>query len=295
MPHTEEQVQELVREMYSTAESNDWDVDAVEIRSQRKGRSVPLPDVKVLVLVAAAVILIVVGIVVANGSPSHRSTASGPTTTASATLVTVPNATNQTLSKATSILHLAGLTATVTNIVNNTVAGSVLSQNPAAGLQVRRGSAVALIVSRGPSNVRVPSLVGLSQSQATNVLGQAGLNVGNISSAPSSNFAANFVIESSPAAGASAPPGSSVAVVVSSGPRGISGTTNPGSVVVPSLIGLSQTAAGDTLGQAGLNIGIVSSATSAQIAPGLVISESPASGSSVVPGSSVDIVVSTGR
>jgi len=227
MPHSEEQVQELLREMYSTAESNDWDVDAAELRSQRGRRDVPLPDVKVLVLVAAAVILVVVGIVVAHGSASHRSTASGPTTTpstaAAATVVTVPNATNQTLSEATSALNMAGLTVTVTNVVNNEAAGLVLNQNPAAGLQVSRGSAVSLTVSSGPSNVRVPSLIGLSQTQATNVLGQAGLNVGNIVSVPSNNFAANVVVQSSPGAGASVLPGSSVDVVVSSGPPPPSG------------------------------------------------------------------------
>jgi hypothetical protein len=81
MPHTEEQVQELLHEMYTTAETTDWDLDPKAIRSLRGRQRMPLPDVKVLALVAAAVILVVVGIVLANGSHSRRSTASSPTTT----------------------------------------------------------------------------------------------------------------------------------------------------------------------------------------------------------------------
>ena len=83
MPHTEEQIEELIREMYTTGDSADWEIDPEKIRSQRARLRMPVPDVKVLVLVAAAVILIVVGIVVANGSPSRRSAASLPTTTLS--------------------------------------------------------------------------------------------------------------------------------------------------------------------------------------------------------------------
>ena len=222
MPRTEEQIQELVHEMYMAAESADLNVDPEAIRSERRRRGVPLPDVKVLVLVAAAVILIVVGIVVANGSPSHRSTVAEPTTTSSTlatgNTVAVPNAVGQSLSDATTALKGIGLNVTITNVVNNAAYGTVLSQSPVAGSQVSRGSAVSLVVSNGPSDVRVPNVVGLSQSQAGNVLGEAGLNIGAISEAKSTQFAAGIVISGSPAAGTTVHPGSSVDLVVSQGP-----------------------------------------------------------------------------
>lgn len=82
MPRTEEQIQELVRELYTIAETAEWDLAPEEVRSKRGRRRISLPDGKILVLVAAAVILIVVGIVVANGSPSRRSTTNVPTTSA---------------------------------------------------------------------------------------------------------------------------------------------------------------------------------------------------------------------
>ena len=222
MPRTEEQIQELVREMYAAADSPNWDLDPEAIRWQRGRRGMPLPDVNVLILVAAAVILIVIGIVVAHGSTSRRSTVAEPTTTSStlvpAHTVTVPNGVNQPLSEATSALKKAGLNVTITNVVNDAAYGSVLSQNPAAGSQVSRGSAVSLIVSEGPSDVRVPNMIGLSQSQAGDVLGQAGLNIGTVSVATSAQFAAGLVISGSPVAGSTVHPGSAVNLVVSSGP-----------------------------------------------------------------------------
>ena len=229
MPHTEEQIEELIREMYTTGDSADWEIDPEKIRSQRARLRMPVPDVKVLVLVAAAVILIVVGIVVANGSPSRRSAASLPTTTLS-----------------------------------------------------------------DPNSVEAPNLVGLTQVQAGTVLGRAGLNLGTISAAPSSLYAAGLVISQTPPAGSSVSPGGSVDLTMSTGLAGATTTTRPGTVIVPSLIGLAQVQAGTDLGQAGLTVGNVSSSPSNNFAPGMVISQAPAPGSSVMPGSSVEIVVSTG-
>ncbi len=162
------------------------------------------------------------GTVISSNPASGTLVKKGDTVTltvATVEKVAVPQGiTNTSLGNAQSQLTAAGLTSTVNNVVNNAAQGTVLSANPQPGAKVAKGSAVVLTVSSGPSNVRVPSLIGLSQTQAGNVLGQAGLNVGNISSAPSSNFAPNIVISSSPASGTSIKPGSSVDIVVSTGP-----------------------------------------------------------------------------
>jgi beta-lactam-binding protein with PASTA domain len=222
MPRTEEQIQELVREMYMTAESADWDLDPETLRAQRGRRGVPLPDMKVVVLVAAAVILIVVGIVVASGTPARRSVASGPTTTGSTfapgDTVTVVDVLNRSVPQATTTIENSGLHVTTTVVANNAPSGSVLAQNPAPGSLVSRGSVVSLTVSSGPPDVRVPNVVGLSQTEAGSVLGQAGLNVGNIGLSPSSNVGAGRVIGSSPSPGTSVMPGSSIDLVISMGP-----------------------------------------------------------------------------
>jgi serine/threonine-protein kinase len=147
-------------------------------------------------------------------------------TVAAVAKVAVPQGiTNTTLSNAQSILTAAGLTSTVNNVSNNAAQGTVLNASPQSGTQVAKGSSVTLTVSSGPSNVRVPSLIGLSQVAASNLLGQNGLNVGNINSAASSNFAPGQVISQSPSAGSSVKPGGSVDIVVSTGPAPTTTTT----------------------------------------------------------------------
>jgi hypothetical protein len=64
--------------------------------------------------------------------------------------------------------------------------------------------------------------------------------------------------------------------------------------VVPILVGLSQANAAAALANAGLTLGTVTTAASATIAAGLVISSSPSTGTPVNSGVPVSIVVSTG-
>jgi hypothetical protein len=71
-------------------------------------------------------------------------------------------------------------------------------------------------------------------------------------------------------------------------------TVDTTTTTVPSLVGLTQAAAGQALGSAGLNVGMVTSVASTQFAAGLVVSSTPGTGATVSPGSSVDIAVSTG-
>ncbi|MFD5278947.1 Stk1 family PASTA domain-containing Ser/Thr kinase [Pseudarthrobacter sp. NPDC058362] len=58
----------------------------------------------------------------------------------------------------------------------NVAAGVVLSQNPAAGTDVRRGTPVALVVSKGPRPIPVPSVVGRDRSDAVKAIEDAGLS-----------------------------------------------------------------------------------------------------------------------
>jgi serine/threonine protein kinase/beta-lactam-binding protein with PASTA domain len=135
--------------------------------------------------------------------------------------------TNTTVSNAEAILRAHGLTYTISNEINNAVSGTVLSSSPTIGSMVDQGSAVTLTVSTGPANVKVPSLVGLTQAQAGQTLGQAGLQIGVVSSLSSSTQPAGVVISSSPSTGASVAPNSSVNIVVSQGPPATTTTTAP--------------------------------------------------------------------
>ena len=162
------------------------------------------------------------GTVISTDPPPNSLVKKGDTVTltvATAQKVTVPSGiTNTSLSNAESLLQGAGLGFTVTNVPNNATQGTVLSSNPTSGTRVPKGSSVALSVSSGPSDVRVPSVIGQTQSGAGNVLGQAGLNVGNITSGYSNQYGPGVVIASTPSAGVSVKPGTSVDIQVSQGP-----------------------------------------------------------------------------
>ncbi|HVC68474.1 MAG TPA: Stk1 family PASTA domain-containing Ser/Thr kinase [Acidimicrobiales bacterium] len=140
--------------------------------------------------------------------------------------VTVPDGlTNTTQTNAVAILQSAGLQSTAVFRTSTAPKGTVLSTNPASGTKVNQGSTVTLTVSSGPANVIVPSLAGLTQGAAGQALGTAGLNLGNVSSAASTQYAAGLVVSSNPSTGASVSPGSSVDIVVSSGPPPSTTTT----------------------------------------------------------------------
>jgi beta-lactam-binding protein with PASTA domain len=133
---------------------------------------------------------------------------------------TVPDVVGMTREAADSALAAADLrTGTVTEQFSETVpAGTVISQNPAAGTRVRRGSAVDLAVSKGPERVSVPDVVGMTEAAAEAALTTARLTVGNVTQEYHETVPAGTVISQNPAAGTSVAPGTAVDLVVSQGP-----------------------------------------------------------------------------
>jgi len=171
------------------------------------------------------------GTVISTNPPPNSLVKKGDTVTltvAAVQQVTVPaGITNASQGTAESLLQTAGLNSTVVNQASNATQGTVLSANPPSGTKVGKGSTVTLTVSSGPSNVRVPSLAGLGQNQASNVLGAAFLNLGNIIPQASTQVQAGLVIGSNPPTGASVKPGSSVDLIVSTGPPPTTTTAPP--------------------------------------------------------------------
>ena len=96
-------------------------------------------------------------------------------------------------------------------------AGSVISQNPAAGTDVVINTAVALVVSSGLPHVAVPNVVTLTQAAATSALTAASLTVGTVTTASSLTVPAGSVISQNPAAATDVVINTAVALVVSSG------------------------------------------------------------------------------
>ena len=136
--------------------------------------------------------------------------------------IVVPAVVGLTQSAATTSIVGAGLTVgTVVSAHSATVsAGSVMAQNPVAGVTAAPESAVDLIVSLGPASVSVPNVVGQPQSTASSTIGAAGLIVGAVTTTTSVTVPNGSVISQSPVAGTSVAQGTTVSLVISLGPPG---------------------------------------------------------------------------
>lgn len=217
---------------------------------------------------------------VAVGSAVNLVIASGASTT-------VPTVTGMTQAAATTAITNASLLlGTVSQQSSSSVAaGSVISQTPNGATQAAVGTSVNLVVSNGPAPVTVPSVTGLTQAAATTAITNASLVVGTLTQQSSSTVPSGSVISQSPAAGQSVAPGTGVNLVVSTGPAQVS---------VPSVTGLTQSAATLAITDSSLSVGTVTQQSSSTVAAGNVISQNPTAGQSVAPSTAVNLVVSSG-
>jgi len=224
---------------------------------------------------------------VLSGVPVDLVLSSGPFTTP---LISTPNTVGQTLSAARNAVRTAGLMPLIVNTqISSTVpAGDVISQSPAAGTSLAKGSTVNYVISSGPNGnslVAAPVLEGLTQTAAETSIADHGLVVGTITFQSSTTVAAGTVISSDPVSGTLVALGSAVNLI-------IAGT--PVLVTVPDVVGLIQADAETAITNAGLVVGTVTTASSDTVAAGDVISQNPLAGATVNQGSAVDLVVSTG-
>ncbi|MCZ6753892.1 MAG: M36 family metallopeptidase, partial [Gemmatimonadetes bacterium] len=144
---------------------------------------------------------------------------------------------------------------------------------------------VMVAVAAPPGLVTVPDVVGLSQGEAGEVIVAAGLVVGAVTTENSNTVPAGDVISQNPTGGTQVLPGSDVDLVISLGPV---------LVLVPNVVGLAQAAAEAAIEAAGLVVGNVTEAPSNTVPAGNVIGQNPLAGAAVIPGTMVDIVVSSG-
>ena len=92
--------------------------------------------------------------------------------------VTVPDVSGDDIESARSALDKVGLTADVMREESeDEEPNTVLSQDPAPGTKVDKGSAVSIVVAKEPSEVTVPSVKGDEESEAVAALSSAGLEV----------------------------------------------------------------------------------------------------------------------
>ncbi|MDQ6784882.1 MAG: Stk1 family PASTA domain-containing Ser/Thr kinase [Actinomycetota bacterium] len=204
---------------------------------------------------------------------------SAPSRVVPADIVSMPQA------AATSELNRAGF-----HKINPTTAessqvsqGDVITTRPAPGSKTRTSTTIELVVSSGPTQVKVPDVAGKSANEATNILTAAGFKV-NPTPQASDTVASGTVISTMPPAGQLQGQGTVVTLLVSSGKT---------QVTIPSLEGQSPSVAGNKLGSLGL-VATSASEASNSVPAGEVTRTSPQANTMVDAGSTVTVYVSTG-
>ena len=205
--------------------------------------------------------------------------------------VTVPDVTGEQTNRATERLDRAGFEVDqVTRVASPRPVGIVVRQDPKGSADrdcafvgyFCSNPAVELFVSSGPSDVEIPDVAGLSRNDAELELEQAGFEV-SIERRPSDQYPGGRAIGTEPPAGDEAPAGSTVTLLISSGPA---------TVKVPALVGLTLEAARQRLSERGLEFS--STEEESDRPAGEVTGQSPDAGTAVEPGSTVELTVSSG-
>jgi serine/threonine-protein kinase len=193
----------------------------------------------------------------------------------------IPTVTGDQLNVASKVMQDAGFNVAVIKVLSSKRADTVTGQDPAPGTKAAKASLVTLQVSQGPGNTSVPSVLGLSQGQATRLLRRSSLKVSHVVPESSTQFKSGEATGTNPGVGRSVPVGTSVTLLMSSGQP----LAN-----VPNVAGDNQVAATTQLTKAGFNVNPVMQ-TSSSVAAGNVIRQNPAGGSSETIGSTITIIV----
>ena len=203
---------------------------------------------------------------------------------------TVPNVVGMTKDDAERVIKDAGFAVgTETEEASETVvAGAVISQSVKAKSEAKAGSSTGITVSKGSDKpakrVSVPSLIGMTQTQAEDVL--ASLKLVSKAEDPvySEDAKPGTIFKQSVAAGTEVEEGSTVSFTAALGKD---------FAIVPRVIGLDRDGAFDALKKASFNVDIIE-AYSGNVAAGKVMYQNPSEGVQCVSGTKVTITLSKG-
>ncbi len=204
----------------------------------------------------------------------------------SARYVTVPGVVGLTQKAAEAKLSPLelGLGVTGSSFSETVGAGTIISADPSGGSEVRKGSTVGVVLSKGPERYAVPSVAGQTVADAITLLADNSLRVGAQKQVYDPKIAKGRVVTADPKPGTRLKKNTPVVLVVSKGPEPIP---------VPSVAGRSVGRATSTLTGLGLKV-TTSEAYSDNVESGRVISSNPDAGTLLLPGASVALVISKG-
>ena len=200
-------------------------------------------------------------------------------------VVEVPDLTGSSQTEALNDLQNLGFKVGIENSAHPEVPeGSVIKTQPPANTSTNPDTLVTIIVSVGPEAYPIPYVVDLETDRAIFVIEESGFTIGQKIEVNDDNVPIGFVISQNPIAGKKMGPGSSVDLVISSGPS---------LIVLGDLSKKSLEDATQILETLGLEFETVEE-FSEDIEEGLVSGTLPEAGEIVTPEDIVTVIVSLG-
>jgi len=156
-------------------------------------------------------------------------------------------------------------------------AGLVIMQTPEYETSMHKNDTIVLTVSKGPTTLKVPSVLGFTSQEAVNTLQAQGLIL-TVTEKVVSTEPVDTILLQKPEAESVCYAGDTLQVVVSGG-----------SAIVPEVLGQEQAAAEKLITDAGLVAGAVYEETQDESLNGRAAQQQPASGAQVIQGAAVTV------
>ncbi len=203
-------------------------------------------------------------------------------------IVVMPDLEGVVYTEAVDTLHNLNLNIKVKDYVfdGDIEKNRIVTQSQEAGLELKEGFTVDVVVSNGPELVKVPNLLQKDVAEAKLVLENKSLKIGEITY-EYSDLPSGLVVKQDPLAGGSSKKDASVSLVVSQG-KPIE------TVLVPNLLGKSLPQVKSSLSNVSLSLGNVTYNFSESYAKDVIMIQSISSGTEVEEKTSVSVVISKG-
>ena len=199
--------------------------------------------------------------------------------------VEMPSLVGKTANEAQAMLQKLDLGMKVDDrVYSNKPVDTVVRQSPPPGIHVKIGQRAHVVVSLGGQKVTIPALEQKSLRAARIELLRGRMQIGEQADVYLPGFTEDMVLQQTPAPGTSDATSPHVDLLVSLGSR-------PVAYVMPDLRGLKLIEAQQRIAAGGLKLGRISVQETPGALPGTVTAQTPAEGSRVEPGATVDLQV----
>jgi serine/threonine-protein kinase len=168
--------------------------------------------------------------------------------------------------------------------------GTVVYQLPLPKTNIRRGTEVALMISKGVPVIYVPKLKNKTLDEAKEILSQLGLEIGPVKEVESEEIKQpGIILDTYPQEGTTVKKGSAIEIVISKPPV----AKKVDLVIVPNIVGKNFLEGQKILQSKGLKLGNVKKTTNENFEFNIILEQNPVAGKKVAQGSVVNITLNS--